>query len=331
MDIMGNSIEVDQPGGRLLIRPDLSPSSGMISLANCRELARRWPGTNQVCFILSAFAPALVEKRIAQADIECFRLAKCGSFEQELSQLNRYVAKWRPVAVILDGDRHAKCNLAALHSLRTQVVCLQDPEIAHRPELYIRRTNNHYVLDKSIASTVRRLAVIIGGRDGDGHATCILNALSRFKADLFSVDLCIDAANLQAEALRELASCHRQNVRIHRHVSRIDALLPKIDLGIVNFGTGCFPLACHGIPMIALSSCSDPPQLRESLINAGAVSVVETGFVETDVYAAIGHLIRHRLHRQQLSQSARSLVDGNGADRIVKLVSQHVSSLRKAS
>jgi hypothetical protein len=303
----------------------------MISLANCLQLASVWPGSNQVHFVLAANAPTLAEKRIVDAGFDCVRLPVCDSFSAELLQLKRFVAKWQTSALILDGKRFANSNLASLQITPARIACLKDSAIAQRPEFYIRRQQDTNAAAKKIIATARRIAVVVHQADDCILATAILNSLDQINGHSFSIDVCIDPANSQQKQLRELATSNHHSVRIHNNLANIDALLPKFDLAIVNFGTGCFHLACHGIPMIAIESCRDPFELRQSLSDADAVSVVSSEGSEAELHSAIRSLVRNRERRRQLSAASRQLVDGDGASRIVTLLTQNVSSLRKAS
>ena len=330
MEITGIAIESVPPCGKLLIRPELSPTEGISSLANCLQIARIWPSPDQVHFTLSAHAPSLAEKRIIEAGFNCQRFRAGSTRYDELLQLQQSLAEDAPVAVILDGKRLANSNWASSSLWPHRVVCLQEPAIAQCPKFCIQTPGEKEEKAKKIVANARRIAVVVHGSDKRSLTIDIFKALDRLTTNSFSVDVCIDPDNIHRERLRDLASTNRHSVRLHGRLANLNSMVSRFDLGIVDFGSGCLHLAYHGVPMLAVDSDGSPGPLRQSMLRTDSVEVANSQGVAALV-PAIQALARDRDRRRQLSSAGSQLVDGRGAERIVDLLNRESSPLRIAS
>ena len=118
------------------------------------------------------------------------------------------------------------------------------------------------------------------GSDERHDTEKILTALEQVKTPSLSIDICVTPNHGRWTQLRELSSDHRHSVRIHRNISSIEAMIPQTDLGIVNFGTGCFDLAFHGVPMLAIDSDNaKTAALRQALLDTGSVEKTDSGTI----------------------------------------------------
>lgn len=329
MEIKGKS-DQNRASKKLLVLPEFSPATGIVSFGKCMELAKCWPKSGEVAFAAPSVTPPLAKKRIAESGHEYIELPKSKQWCEPGAELDRLLAQFQPTAVIVDGNSFLPSALAALQMHVQQVVWLCDDEYATRPEYFIGQSS-HQTNQKKILGLARRIAVIVDGPDEDSLTGEILNSLDKITTHTFSVDICISPASPQHQLLLDLASASEHNVRIHRDTSRIESLMPGFDLGIVNFGTGSLQLALHGIPMIGIPAFSDPVTLRETLQNAGAIETVHIAYDSAVLSDSIRSLIRNRDRRRQLSSAAMRCVDGQGASRMVAMLTGEKTTLRKAS
>ena len=329
MEIKGKS-DQHRAGNKLVILPDFSPAAGIVSFAKCMQLAENWPKSGQVVFAVSGITPPMAQKRIVDAGYECIKLANGKGINDTVSELQSSIARMQPAAVIVDGQSFKPAALATLEMHVGQVLWLCEDEIATRPEYYIGHSIQQ-TQSKKIVSVARRIAVIVDGADEDSLTSEILNSLDKITTHSFSVDICISSSNPQHQLLLDLASASEHSVRIHRDASRIESLMPRFDLGIVNFKSGSLQLAQHGVPMIGISAFSDPVSLRETLQNNGAIETVHIACDEEILSDSIRSMVRNRDRRQQLSNAAMRCVDGKGASRLIAMLTGEKTTLRKAS
>ena len=330
MDIPGKTFQHDSFVGSLLIRPDLSSHYAATSLPKCLQLASCWPTRHQVCFVLDENSPALAEKRIRDRQFECCRMPGYHSPEAELAELKILIADRLPAAFVFDRPIDQE-HVQSLQRLSVEIVPLRDEEFAFQPRYFIANRLEPNIETKKIAAVARRIAITTHEHSRESLATEILNSLDQITTHSFSVDFCVPPTFGQGELLRDLASASQHSIRIHRSIGSIESLLPRIDVGIVDFGPNCLHLANHAIPMLATPSFNDPLEIRESLERAGAVKTLSIDGDDFALSSALRSFVRNRDQRQQLSDAAVQLVDGNGARRIISMLTDKRSAIRKAS
>ena len=328
MEILGKSAA---PSGTLLIHPQLLRGDSISNLSRCMALARRWPYSKQVRFVLCQNAPKLARKRILASGFECQWIEPVGDSRRRIAALNRIVGLIRPAAVVLAGGSLSTTDRTALQRLATDVICLDAPEFACHPKLYIDEFSDLESTKKKVAATARRIAVMAHGNDSKGWITRALKVLESITRPQLSIDIYCESDSPAHQWLDELNSNSRHSIRRHNKRSNLHALLHKFDLGIVNFGPGCLQLACHGIPMLAIAERQNNGSMQASFRSAQAISIVDADVSDQELAQAIRAISRDREQRRQLVKAAQRLVDGAGADRIINSIIETHNDLRKAS
>jgi len=185
------------------------------------------------------------------------------------------------------------------------------------------------ILDPAFARVPRRLSGVVreprilvsmGGSDPYGLTLQALRALDNME-EPFHVTIAIGPAFLHEVELRTWLAGARRQYECRREDSLLD-LMVNSDLALVSFGTTVYELAAAGLPAIALSITEDHAQSAEVFAQYG--SLMHLGLFSSISVAQIQSAVRELLNNERLrlgmAQRGQALVDGNGADRVAKLV-----------
>ena len=285
-------------------------------------------------FIVPSFASKLAQRRIHQAGFST-TISKPGLSQFDgIFNWQNLLESLQPTAIIVDGKPLDR-DMPVLNDLAGKLIWLQDDEIALSPEFFVATESAAAPRpgEKKIVTTVKRIAVALEGPRSGSRAVTVLKTLDGLNSKSLTIDVCIDRDNPQyeLELLMDVCSGSKHSVRVHRDQSRIQSLLPNLDLAIVNCRPACLQMAFFGIPTIAVADCRHANSLGTKMQNRNAVELVSASDDMAELAAAAGSLIRSRPRRRQLSISASQFVDGQGARRIIELLSGEMATLKKAS
>ncbi len=337
--------------GLLLIRADASSTIGAGHLMRCLALAQAWQDAGGNAAFACAEIPHSLESRLMDERCALYRLAvDRGSRRdgQATSALAKSLhANWvvldgysfgadfqggvrnsdRRVLVIDDDGRHETYDAdmilnqnggvdAALYERRPRDACLLlgcEYALLRREFQRIPRGSG------AIHGRVRRLLVTLGGADPNNRTERVLRACLKGGCADCEIDVVIGPANRHAGALHEAAQTATRRVVLHASPRNLPELMARCDVAISAAGSSVYELAYFGVPMLLLVTAPNQRTSARYLDRLGAaVLVVEPAFdSQGDLAAAIGAFIENAAIRAQCAATARGLVDGRGAARVV--------------
>jgi UDP-2,4-diacetamido-2,4,6-trideoxy-beta-L-altropyranose hydrolase len=163
-----------------------------------------------------------------------------------------------------------------------------------------------------IRPQIKRLLVCFGGSDPLGLTVRVASHLG--KNPDARVAIVVGPAYRDAEKLQPLVAGERYT--LYRNVTDMLSLFSEADLGILGAGTLMYEAAATGLPALFLSS--NEMQHREaSAVAAAGAGLCRHG--DEPIGEALGAL-KGEQTRRDLSERARRLVDGRGAERIVQAI-----------
>jgi len=199
------------------------------------------------------------------------------------------------------------------------------------------------ILDPAFARVPRRLSGVVrelrilvsmGGSDPYGltlQALRALDSMSDSMSESFHVTIAIGPAFLHEVELRTWLAGARRQYECRREDSLLD-LMVNSDLALVSFGTTVYELAAAGLPAIALSITEDHAQSAEVFAQGG--SLRHLGLFSTisgkEIQSAVRELLNNERLRLGMAQRGQELVDGNGAERVAKLVVARIQEYGKS-
>ena len=180
---------------------------------------------------------------------------------------------------------------------------------------------------KPVRETVEELVVTQGGGDTHGFTPWIIRALEHMSLRPHCTVI-VGPAFRHHDQLERAVQTSTLRLSIAHDPTNLVELMRDADLAITAGGLMMFELACVGTPGIVV--CAEPFELETArrLEQAGAVRCA--GFGGSIDYAqlprAVEELAANRTLREAMSACGKQLVDGQGCQRIMRLIRKELMS-----
>lgn len=159
---------------------------------------------------------------------------------------------------------------------------------------------------------VRSIGIFMGGVDAGQHSAAALDAvdLAGFAGP---VEIVTTAANPKLAALEQRVAA-RPHTRLLVDLPDLAGFFARHDLQIGAGGGATWERCCIGAPTLLVVVAANQTTLAPFLAEAGVVALADepTG---TGIAAALRPLLTNPARRRALAETARQLVDGEGANR----------------
>lgn len=268
-----------------------------------------------------------------------FEVQMVESLDQEITR----VKEISPEVIVVNMYKNDVKRLKLLKENTRLLVAIDDPGDAARwadirvnPLYYVddALTDPAYValrkefiqankIGKVIKDKVETILVTQGGADTYGFLPKIIGALDGIEKDS-RIDVVIGSAFKHHEQLEEAINKSERSFNIIYNATNMCELMQQSDLAVTAGGNTMFELACVGVPAIVL--CAEEFEV-ETAGRMEKYGVVENlgfgGIVSPDrIYERIRFLMPDKSRRTGMSRRGQKLVDGRGAERVVKLMAQ---------
>jgi UDP-2,4-diacetamido-2,4,6-trideoxy-beta-L-altropyranose hydrolase len=173
-------------------------------------------------------------------------------------------------------------------------------------------------VQRTISGRARRVLIAVGGGDPYQLRERALRALASLAAEL-EIHMIVPPTSGNAHELELLGRELKVTLVLHPDPSDMPRLLMWADLAVAGGGSTCWELCCLGVPSIVITYADNQTGITSGLQKAGAAihlgwaSEVSDALLER----TLENLIDDSAMRARLSMRARSLVDGQGAERVV--------------
>ena len=270
---------------------DESAASGLAALAHDRGAA--W-----ICVDGYKFGPEFVDAVRKQG-------ARVLQFADGVS--------WQTYAadVLVDQNLFAErrhyslSRTAGLPLAGSQFACLDPSYVPYIAGRRVTRDRAHTVL------------VTMGGADPGGATVLAVEALTKVKS--FEVaTVAVGASNSRTREIEDACAADPR-LTVVRNTDRMADLMSGSDLAIAAAGTTTWELAALGVPaLLAVTAANQAPiaSAMEEVGAAASLGELQSLTAEHIADRARG-LLGDRAVREQMSNTARSLVDGRGGERII--------------
>lgn len=172
---------------------------------------------------------------------------------------------------------------------------------------------------RELPSRNQRLLVTMGGSDPENVTTQVLHALSSFPPATGVV--VVGAANPNARQVREIVQ-QMPGWEVLENASNMPELMSQADLAIAASGSTSWELAFMGLPSILLALAENQRPLAEGLAVRGVGLAI--GSVD-ELPRALETLLSDAATRAAMSRRGRELIDGCGAERVVRTMKEWVA------
>ncbi len=334
----------------LLIRADASVAIGTGHVMRCLALAQAWQDAGGVATFAMAESTPAIEERLRREGAGLVRIEGVPGSGFDSEQLIALARKHGPSWLVVDGYEFGSGYQRALKNERLKVVSIDDngrsetyaadvvlnQNIHAREFLYQNRETytklllgTKYALlrreflcpcePREISSIGRKFLVSMGGSDPDNVTRRVMGAIERVAVADLQVVIVAGGSNPHVASIAGSIANSRHRCRILNNVANMQELISWADLAISAAGTACWEYCALGLPAVLVAVAENQIPNAEALHAAGAARLVAggSGFAIGEMAQLITHLANSVSERQALSRTARALVDGGGAGRVL--------------
>jgi UDP-2,4-diacetamido-2,4,6-trideoxy-beta-L-altropyranose hydrolase len=219
-----------------------------------------------------------------------------------------YEADW-----ILNANVHAT---ESMYERRNQECrCLLGPRFALIRQAIRRGTRKQRV------PGARRLLVTMGGADPPNATGRILAQLASDRRGL-SITVLVGAANPRLEEYKQAAGA---GVSLLHDVADVTSIMLEADVALAAAGGTVWELGLLGVPVVGLSLADNQVQLAEELQRRGAIVYVGDARLFPDAARWLDRVcdvLNDSSRCEALVRASRTLVDGDGAKRVVESIKE---------
>jgi UDP-2,4-diacetamido-2,4,6-trideoxy-beta-L-altropyranose hydrolase len=337
----------------LLVRADANAEIGIGHVMRCLALAQAWQENGgKAIFALGAGSEQL-EERIRSEGAQVQRIAKPSSGE-DASQTAELCATSRADWLVLDGYHFstnylrrmedARSNLLLMDFGATRQPCrcdiLLNSDLQAASEMcgasdgntqlllgpryaLLRREFLSFHLEKrEVAEKARRVLITLGGGDAHNVTLQVLEALEDLDGSQLDVTVVVGHSNPHLASLHGGARKSRHQTTIQTNVETMPELMSKADLAITAGGGTCYELAYLGVPMFLITTAENHEGAVEAFGRARAAYNAGwfTSLGRSTLAERLRHVIQDHDLRKEIVDNSRSMVDGKGSGRVVKVM-----------
>jgi UDP-2,4-diacetamido-2,4,6-trideoxy-beta-L-altropyranose hydrolase len=347
----------------LIIRADASPEIGTGHVMRCLALAQAWrPHGGKVTFVGESGGEAL-RQRIAAEGFAHTGVDRPHPHPSDLAKtlalLNDADHPW----LVLDGYRFDSRFHGSIRKAGHRLVVIDDmnhlpayhadvlvnqnlhaPSLSYRYDadtvkllgtrfaLLRREFLRYRVPEIAAPEKAAKILVTMGGADPENVTGKVVAALSGVPDPELKVKVVVGPANRHRRELEEGLSALPFSLDLLTGTFRMPELMHWAHMAVSAAGSTCWELAHAGVPALFISLADNQRPLAEALQDAGAA--VDLGWHSTlgtgELRARFTDLMGNPQTRRAMAQTARSLVDGNGAARVAARLRGSPFYLRRA-
>jgi UDP-2,4-diacetamido-2,4,6-trideoxy-beta-L-altropyranose hydrolase len=343
-----------------LFRTDASPMVGTGHIMRCLALAQTMHDAGDTAaFLTASITPSLTE-RLAKETLKVIALSAVPYGEEDARETAETARSMGAAWVIVDGysftgayqDHLKKQGMNVLfvddygHAKRYSADAIVNQNIGAAEDLYKNRDDKTTLLlgtrfvllqrifrdhprpERLIPRTASRLLVTLGGGDPDNVTEKTIEAVRG--AEGLDVTVVIGGANPHAKSLQSL--CEDAGMQSIVNATDMRALMDEADMALSAGGTTNYELAYLGIPALTITLADNQRAVTAGMAAAGAsISLGWHEDVTPEMMREKMNLLRNdQKKRAYMATRGTALVDGDGADRVLRHLHEDRLRLRPA-
>jgi UDP-2,4-diacetamido-2,4,6-trideoxy-beta-L-altropyranose hydrolase len=356
------NIETPRLPGALILRCDANVVMGTGHAMRCLALGQAWQDLcGSVIFAMSTSTPA-IEERISKEKMEVVYIGSGTGTLQDAEELARVANSHSSRWVAVDGYEFGVSYQQAIKNVgmksllisdaTTPTDCVADLILNQnayaREEFYTHRNADSRLLlgvrfamlrrefsawkdwKRELTPRGSKVLLTMGGSDPGNMTLEVIEALGSVKENL-DVAVVIGGSNPHVRSLETAASKFPGTLRLLTDISLPD-WMAWADLAISGAGTTSAEICMMGLPAILIDIASNQTPVANELSRVGAA--VHKTIADVQHRERFANCVRDILvsaeFRRSLSHTARSLVDGRGAQRVLAFIQGSELKLRPA-
>jgi UDP-2,4-diacetamido-2,4,6-trideoxy-beta-L-altropyranose hydrolase len=202
------------------------------------------------------------------------------------------------------------CNAGAKLLLGTKYAMV-------RPEFTRERSR-----EKTIPPVAGKVLVTFGASDPENVTSMMIRCLQMLRIPDLHAKVVIGPAHPHAYVASEVTASSGGTIEILRNVQDMAEVMAWADMAVSAAGSTCWELACVGVPFMVIILAENQAAIARGLAESG--NGVNLGwFSEVKAEMAARHIEEFMMDREKrllLSKNVRTMVDGRGAERVVRAI-----------
>jgi len=336
--------------GSLLIRTDSSPSIGAGHLMRCLALAQGWQQAGGQTVMALAGETAAEERLMNEGiDVVCLDVEP-GSQDDASSSAalaHEVGVSW----LVVDGYHFGSSYQRAIKRSGVSLLVIDDygqadhywADIVLNQNLYasddlypgrepytrllcgiryvlLRRAFREWVgWERPVPEVACKVLITLGGGDPQNVTTKVIRALGEVQMKEWEGRVLLGDFGPHREAVIEAVRNSRVPLSVASDVRTMADEMAWADLAVLGSGVTALEAAFMGLPSLLVVLAENQRCVAESLDIAGAAASLgwHAGLTPEDIARAISSLALDKEGRARMADRGRSLVDGDGVDRVV--------------
>ncbi len=349
--------------GTLLIRADASAAIGTGHVMRCLALAQAWQDAGGKAVFAMAQSTEAVRARVANESCEMMTVPSAAGSDADLKHTVALAENLNSGWVVVDGYHFGAQYQRGVKSSGQKLLLLDDygqsqhyfadvvlnQNLSARPEAYLNRECQTRLLlgpryamlrrefngwrdwRRTVSPICRRVLVTMGGSDERNVTASVIKGLCLSTIGDLQVTVLVGGSNPHLHELQAMVAGSTLNMQLLKDVSNVGELMAESDIAISAAGTTCWELCLLGLPSMLIDIADNQTAVAQELHQRGCAIHIGRDIEPESVAEKMKWLCEASEVRHSLARLSRELVDGQGATRVVSLLSGIESlSLRPA-
>ncbi len=337
----------------MIIRADASPAIGAGHIMRCLALARAWHDSGGTAVFLSRCESGNLKKRIIEEGFEYIRIKKShphhSDLEITIDVFNNFDADW----LVLDGYHFDGAYQKSIRNEEIRLLVIDDTnhlpayhaDILLNQNIYapgieynhdsdtITLLGSKYVMlrreflsyrdwKRNIPEKSSRIIVTLGGSDQKNATRKIIEALILMDNPDLNVKVVSGPVDSNTCNIGKTLENSCFDHELLSNVKDMPGLMAWADLAVSGAGITCWESAFMGLPILTLILAENQRETACEIQKYGfGINLGRPGKLSVSMIAgAISKLYLDFNLRCEMSRNGESLIDGKGADRIVRVL-----------
>ncbi|MCS3705872.1 UDP-2,4-diacetamido-2,4,6-trideoxy-beta-L-altropyranose hydrolase [Salinibacter ruber] len=165
-----------------------------------------------------------------------------------------------------------------------------------------------------------RVLVTLGGADPDNCTEMVVRALGRLNREVLRCTVVIGGSNPNDSSIAAATERTDVSVDLRLDVSDMASLMAEHDVAVSAGGSTCWELAFMGIPNVIIALAKNQRGIAEGLEKSGTSVFLGSHkkVKREEIDEQVEGLIRNDERRLRMAREAQELVDGQGAERVLR-------------
>lgn len=337
----------------LAIRADATKEIGTGHMLRCIALAQRWHDSGGKVVFISHCKSELLLKRITAEKFELISLENphpdTRDIEVTLNTLSRTDIQGHGSWTVIDGYNFDSKYQRLIKDAGHQLLCLDDyghashycadlilnQNISAQKSFYKNKEpytqlllGTNYALlrrefqafrgwKRDIPTIAKKFLITLGGSDSENVTLKVIKALKQMDIPGLEAQIVVGPANPYMQSL-EYEIQNNPSLRLVKNAENMPDLMAWAEIALTAGGSTCWELAYMGLPFIILVT-ADNQKLNAELLSKENISLNlgnHQNSAAEEINYTISNLSKDPATRFSMSKKCRSLVDGQGAERV---------------